>query len=214
MNVLIAGANGKTGLQIVEHLVEQDHNVRAMIRDESQSKQMEERGALPYIADLERDVEFAVEGSDAVIFAAGSGPDTGEDKTWAVDRDGAIKLIDACESNGVERFILLSSVGTDHPEQGPEKLQPYLQAKAKSEQRLTKSKLNYTIVRPGMLNDDPESGCIIAQRSLDDKMGQISRADVALTIAKSVENPNTFYKTFEMIGGGEENIDTALNKLR
>lgn len=213
MNVLVAGANGKTGLQIVEHLIEQDHNVMAMIRDESQSRQMEERGALPYIADLERDVEFAVEGSDVVIFAAGSGPDTGEDKTKAVDRDGAIKLIDACEENGVERFILLSSVGTDHPENGPEKLQPYLKAKARSEERLAKSKLNFTIIRPGMLNDDPESGHIIAQKNLDGKMGQVSRADVALTIAKSVENHNTFHKTFEMIGGGEEDIDTALSKL-
>ncbi len=213
MNILVAGAHGKTGLQIVEYLVEQDHNVRAMIRDESQSKQMEERGALPYIADLERDVEFAVEGSDVVIFAAGSGPDTGEDKTWAIDRDGALKLIDACERNGVERFILLSSVGTDKPEAGPEKMRPYLKAKSESEEKLRKSKLNYTIVRPGMLNNDPESGKIIAQESLEGKMGQISRSDVALTIAKSVENPNTFHKTFEMIGGGNEDIDTALNKL-
>jgi nucleoside-diphosphate-sugar epimerase len=213
MNILVAGAHGKTGLQIVEYLVEQDHNVRAMIRDESQSKQMEERGALPYIADLERDVEFAVEGSDVVIFAAGSGPDTGEDKTWAIDRDGALKLIDACERNGVERFILLSSVGTDKPEEGPEKMRPYLKAKSESEEKLRKSKLNYTIVRPGMLNNDPESGKIIAQERLDGKMGQISRSDVALTIAKSVENPNTFHKTFEMIGGGNEDIDTALNKL-
>jgi nucleoside-diphosphate-sugar epimerase len=213
MNILVAGAHGKTGLQIVEYLVEQDHNVRAMIRDESQSKQMEERGALPYIADLERDVEFAVEGSDVVIFAAGSGPDTGEDKTWAIDRDGALKLIDACERNGVGRFILLSSVGTDKPEEGPEKMRPYLKAKSESEEKLRKSKLNYTIVRPGMLNNDPESGKIIAQESLEGKMGQISRSDVALTIAKSVENPNTFHKTFEMIGGGNEDIDTALNKL-
>ena len=213
MNILVAGAHGKTGLQIVEYLVEQEHNVRAMIRDGSQSKQMEERGALPYIADLERDVEFAVEGSDVVIFAAGSGPDTGEDKTWAIDRDGALKLIEACERNGVGRFILLSSVGTDKPEEGPEKMQAYLKAKSESEEILRKSKLNYTIVRPGMLNNDPESGNIIAQESLEGKMGQISRSDVALTIAKSVQNPNTFHKTFEMIGGGNEDIDTALNKL-
>lgn len=213
MNILVAGAHGKTGLQIVEHLVEQDHNVRAMIRDESQSKQMEERGALPYIADLERDVEFAVEGSDAVIFAAGSGPDTGEEKTWSIDRDGAIKLIDACERNGVERFVLLSSVGTDKPEEGPEKLRSYLKAKAESEERLRKSNLNFTIVRPGMLNDDPESGNIIAMERLDGKMGQVSRSDVALTIAKSVEQPSTFHKTFEMIGGGNEDVDTALSKL-
>jgi nucleoside-diphosphate-sugar epimerase len=213
MNILIAGAHGKVGIQIVEHLVEQDHNVRAMIRDESQTQQMRERGALPYIADLERDVEFAVEGSDAVIFAAGSGPETGEDKTWAVDRDGAVKLIEACEKNGVERFILISSVGTDEPEEGPEKLQPYLKAKSESEERLEKSRLNYTVVRPGMLNNDPESGKIIARDNLNGKKGQISRSDVALTVAKALENNNTYHRTFEIIGGGNEDIETALNKL-
>ncbi|MFP4092603.1 MAG: SDR family oxidoreductase [Cyclobacteriaceae bacterium] len=213
MNILVAGANGKTGIQIVEHLVEQDHNVRAMIRDESQSREMKERGALPYIADLERDVEFAVEGSEVVIFAAGSGPDTGEDKTWAVDRDGAIKLIEACERNSVARFILISSVGTDEPEEGPDKLQPYLKAKSASEEKLKKSDLNYTIVRPGMLNNDPETGKVIARERLDGKKGQISRADVALTVAKTLDNPNTFFKTFEIIGGGNEDVETSLNKL-
>jgi len=213
MNILVAGANGTTGKQIVEHLVEQDHNVMAMIREESQSDFFKKMGATPYMADLENNVEFAVEGSDAVIFAAGSGPDTGEDKTLAVDRDGAIKLIEASERNGVKRFILLSSVGTDEPTAGPDKMETYLKAKAESEERLEKSELNYTIVRPGMLNNDPESGKIIAKERLEGKMGQVSRSDVALTIVKTLENTNTFHKTFEMIGGGDEDIDTALDKL-
>ncbi|WKN30565.1 SDR family oxidoreductase [Porifericola rhodea] len=213
MNILVAGAHGKTGLQIVKLLVEREHNVLAMIRDDSQSEEMEKLGAIPYIANLEGDIEFAVEGAQAVIFAAGSGPNTGEDKTKSVDRDGAIKLIEACERNGVERFILLSSVGTDEPTQGPEKLQPYLKAKAASEKRLLKSNLNYTIVRPGMLNNDPESNHIIAQERLEDKQGQISRADVALSIVEALENNHTYRKTFEIIGGGNLEVEEALNTL-
>ena len=213
MNILVAGANGKTGLQIVEHLIEQNHKVMAMIRDNSQSKEFEKRGALPYIADLERDVEFAVEGSDAVIFAAGSGPNTSDEKTWSVDRDGVLKLIDACQRNGVERFILLSSVGTDQPEKGPEEMETYLKAKAQSEEHLKQSKLNYTIVRPVTLNDNAESGKVIATNELGGNQGEVSRADVALTIARTVQNPNTYHKTFELMGGGSEDIDSALNNL-
>lgn len=213
MNILVAGSHGKTGMQIVELLVERDHNVLAMIRDDAQSDEMEKLGAIPFVANLEGDIEFAVEGAEAVIFAAGSGADTGEDKTWAVDRDGAIKMIEACEKNGVERFILLSSVGTDKPEKGPEKLQPYLKAKSESEKRLIKSNLNYTIVRPGMLNNDPESKHIIAQESLRDKKGQISRADVALSIVEALENTHTYRKTFEIIGGGNMKVEEALNTL-
>ncbi|WPP50296.1 SDR family oxidoreductase [Catalinimonas niigatensis] len=213
MNILVAGSHGKTGLQIVELLVEREHNVLAMIRNDAQSDEMQKLGATPFVANLEGDVEFAVEGAEAVIFAAGSGPDTGEDKTWAIDRDGAIKLIESCERNGVARFILLSSVGTDAPDQGPEKLQTYLKAKAESEKRLKRSNLNYTIVRPGMLNDDPESNHIIVQESLRDKRGQISRADVALSIVEALENTHTYRKTFEIIGGGNMEIEKALNTL-
>lgn len=213
MNILVAGSHGKTGLQIVELLVEREHNVMAMIRDDAQSDEMEKLGATPFVANLEGDVEFAVEGAEAVIFAAGSGPDTGEDKTWAVDRDGAIKLIESCERNGVVRFILLSSVGVDAPEQASEEMQAYLKAKAESEKRLKKSKLNYTIVRPGMLNNDAESRHIIAQESLRDKKGQISRADVALSIVEALENTHTYRKTFEIISGGKMEIEEALNAL-
>ncbi|MDF9796834.1 uncharacterized protein YbjT (DUF2867 family) [Catalinimonas alkaloidigena] len=213
MNILVAGAHGKTGLQIVKLLTEREHNVLAMIRDDAQSDEMEKLGATPFVANLEGDIEFAVEGAEAVIFAAGSGPNTGEDKTLSVDRDGAVKMIESCERNGVERFILLSSVGTDHPEEGPEKLQHYLKAKAESEERLEKSNLNYTIVRPGMLNNDPETNHIIAQESLKGKIGQISRSDVALSIVESIENPNTYRKTFEIIGGGKMEVEKALNNL-
>lgn len=213
MNILVAGAHGKTGLQIVKLLTEREHNVLAMIRDDAQSSEMEKLGATPFVANLEGDVEFAVEGAEAVIFAAGSGPDTDEEQTWAVDRDGAIKLIESCERNGVERFILLSSVGTDEPEAGPEALQHYLKAKAESEERLIKSNLNYTIVRPGMLNNDPETNHIIAQESLKGKRGQISRSDVALSIVESLENQHTYRKIFEVIGGGNMEVEKALNSL-
>ena len=213
MEVLVVGANGQTGTQIVELLIEKEHTVRAMVRKPEQTDEFEKRGAIPVVADLEHDVAFAVEGCDAVIFAAGSGAHTGEDKTWAVDRDGAIKVIEACEKNSVERFVMLSAVGTDAPEQGPEKLVPYLKAKAEADKRLEKSSLNYTIIRPGTLNDDPESQRIIAREHLEDKTGQISRSDVAYTLVEALSNTHTYRKNFEIIGGGNETIQEAIQKL-
>ena len=160
-----------------------------------------------------QDISFAVEGREAVIFAAGSGSNTGVDQTWAVVRDGAIKVIDACRENAVERFVMLSSVGVDNPDSMPEMLRPYLEAKAVADQYLQKSGLNYTIIRPGRLNNDIESETIIAQKSLHGKRGQISRKDVAVTIIKSLENEHTYRQTFEIIGGGQQSIDEALRAL-
>lgn len=193
-------------------LLERDHHVRAMIRNPDQIEEMKKMGADYVIADLEQDVNFAVEGCDAVIFAAGSGPDTGSDKTISVDQDGAIKLIRACEENAVNRFIMLSAMGTDKPEEGPNKLQDYLKAKATADEKLKKSNLNYTIIRPGPLNDNDMTGKIMAEKHLKNREGEISRADVATTIAESLNNENTYRKTFEILSGNKP-IGVALATL-
>ena len=211
MNVLVAGAHGKTGMQIVSLLLENDHHVTAMIKDASQSDSLQKLGAKPLLADLETNIDFATEGIDAVIFAAGSGPDTGADKTIAVDQDGAIKLIDACEKNAVERFVMLSAMGVDDPENGPDALQHYLKAKKAADDRLKKSNLNYTIIRPGRLTNDDESGTIEADESLQEH-GEISRADVAMTIIQALDNPNAYRKTIDIIKG-DVKIPEALNNL-
>lgn len=201
MNILVAGANGNTGKQIVGLLLEENHNVRAMVRDSSQVAELERLGAEPVLADLESDIDFAVFGCDAVIFAAGSGPETGDDKTRAVDRDGAIKLIEACEKNAVNRFIMLSAAGVENPENGPSKLRTYLESKAEADKRLKKSHLNYTIIRPVSLNDEAETGKINAKERLDDTSGEISRADVAAVIVEAIDNENTYRKSIEISSG-------------
>ncbi|MDQ3535655.1 MAG: SDR family oxidoreductase [Bacteroidota bacterium] len=201
MNVLVAGANGNTGRQIVGLLLEDNHNVRAMIRDAAQADELEKMGAEPVVADLEYDVNFAVLGCDAVIFAAGSGSGTNNDKTMAVDRDGAIKLIEACERNAVNRFIMLSSVGADNPENGSDTLKTYLEAKAEADKRLLKSHLNYTIIRPVKLNDEAEVGKIEAKAKLEDASGEIPRTDVASVIVEALDNENTYRKSFEITSG-------------
>ncbi|MFW5762242.1 MAG: SDR family oxidoreductase [Cyclobacteriaceae bacterium] len=211
MNVLVAGSHGKTGMQIVILLLENDHHVTAMVKEQDQLQEMEKLGAKPLLANLEADVEFATEGIEAVIFAAGSGPHTGPDKTITVDQEGAIKLIEACEKNAVERFVMLSAMGVENPEEGPEKIRHYLKAKHKADERLKKSNLNYTIIRPGRLTNEEETGTIEASEHLTDH-GEISRANVALTIVESLDNESTYRKTIDIVNGDKKIIE-ALNEV-
>jgi uncharacterized protein YbjT (DUF2867 family) len=211
MNVLVAGAHGKIGMQIVTLLLENDHHVTAMVKEQDQIEEMEKLGAKPVLANLETDVAFATEGVNAIIFTAGSGPNTGPDKTITVDQDGAIKLIEACEKNAVERFVMLSAMGVDNPDQGPEKIQHYLKAKLKADERLKKSNLNYTIIRPGRLTNDEETGTIEASEHLTGA-GEISRADVALILVEALNNENTYRKTIDVLNGDKQ-IAEALKEV-
>lgn len=206
MTVLIAGSHGQVGQQITELLSESDHTARAMVREESQVSEMESFGVEAVVADLRGDVSHAVEGCDGIIFAAGSGGDDVE----GVDRDGAIRIIDEAEEQGVERFVMLSSINADQPEESPDALQDYLEAKLAADEHLQGSDLTYTIVRPGELTDDPPTGRIEAARRVE--RGEITRADVARTLVASLETEHTHGKTFEIIEG-DEPIKGALESL-
>lgn len=210
MKVLVAGANGTTGRMIVEELHKAGHEAKAMIRKEEQAPTLENLGAETVLADLEGDLTEAVKGCDAVIFAAGSGSKTGPDKTVAVDRDGAIHLIEEAEKQQVKRFIMLSSMGAGTPEKGPEELKHYLEMKGEADDRLESSRLHYTIVRPGALTDDEGTGKISIGNDLGS--GSISRADVAKTIVSSLDLENTNHKIFEILEG-EQRVPDALKSI-
>lgn len=206
MEVLIAGSHGGVGQRITDQLAASDHGVRAMVRDESQVNEMEGFGVEAVVADLTEDVSHAVEGCDAVIFAAGS---SGED-VEGVDRDGAIRIIDEAEKQGADRFVMLSSINADTPEESPEALRPYLEAKLAADEHLQESDLTYTIVRPGALTNEPPNERIEAARRVE--RGEIPRADVARTLVAALETENTFGKTFEIVEG-DEPIESALENL-
>ncbi|MDN5869427.1 MAG: SDR family oxidoreductase, partial [Nitrococcus sp.] len=136
MKVLIAGANGKIGQRLVKQMAESAHSPRAMIRNPAQAEELQALGAETVVADLEDDCSGALKGCDAVIFTAGSGPDTGPDKTVDVDQNGAISLIDQAKAAGVQRFLIVSSMRAEDPEAGPEKMQHYLRAKKNADDYL------------------------------------------------------------------------------
>ncbi|TDQ36416.1 SDR family oxidoreductase [Aureibacillus halotolerans] len=201
MRVLVAGGHGHTGKHVLKYLKENGHEPFGMIRNEEQIDAINDLGAVAVIADLEEDLSSAVTSMDAVIFAAGSGSQTGPDKTASVDRDGAIRLIEASKAKQVRKFVMLSSIGADKPEKAPEAMRHYAEAKHDADEALVDSGLDYTIVRPGALSFDPAKGTIRADKRLVDRSGAVSRQDVAKALVESLDTPLTANLIFEMLDG-------------
>ncbi|WP_440769510.1 SDR family oxidoreductase [Natronorubrum sp. DTA28] len=207
--VLIAGAHGQVGQHVTAILGESDHEGRAIVRDDDQVAEMEAQGAdETVVADLTETVSHALEGCDSIIFAAGSG---GND-VYGVDRDGAINLIETAEEAGVDRFVMLSSMGADDPESGPDALEDYLTAKAEADEYLRQSGLEYTIVRPGELTNDSGVGTIEVGDDIGLDAGDIPREDVARTLVIALEHDELVGETFEILSG-DEPIEEALETI-
>ena len=101
-----------------------------------------------------------IEDTDAVIFAAGAGPGSGPERKRTVDYGAAVKLMDACGLAGVGRYLMVSGLGVSSPERWTDEMRPYWQAKADADEALTATRLDWTIVRPGRLTDDPGTGLV------------------------------------------------------
>ncbi|MWG34654.1 SDR family oxidoreductase [Halomarina oriensis] len=208
MQVLVAGAHGQVGQHVTELLSNSEHDTRGMVRDEEQVEDIEDLGAEAVVADLTADVTHAVQGCDAVVFAAGS---SGED-VWGVDRDGAINLMGAAEANDAERFVMLSAMNADAPEESPDELREYLRAKAEADQHLRESPLDGTVVRPGALTNEDGTGEVRVGADLDRGDGEIPRVDVARTLVAALPMEHTHGRTFELLSG-DEPIEAALDGL-
>lgn len=209
--VLVAGANGQTGRQIVSILKDKDgYELVAMVRKENQVSYFKEKNVSTVLGDLENELSGVVEGMDEVIFAAGSGGNTSDQKTIDIDENGAKSLIDASVGANVEKFVMLSSMGTDQPDSVPS-LKQYLQSKKAADEHLKSSGLNYSIIKPGMLTNDGGSGQIQAKERLN-KSGKIAREDVAKVIVQSLSSDILENKEVEILEG-ETEIGLALTNI-
>jgi uncharacterized protein YbjT (DUF2867 family) len=213
MNVFVAGGHGKIGLRLLRLLAARGDQARGLIRDAGQSADLEAVGAEPVVADWEAgdDITPLVAGADAVVFAAGAGPGSGPERKRTVDYGGAVKLIEAAKANGVSRYVIVSSMGADNPMRGPESMRPYQEAKAAADEALRESGLDFTIVRPGMLTDDPGTGLVDAAPSLG-RRGSIPRDDVAAVLLAVLDAPSTISMTFELLSG-DTPVDEAVRKV-
>jgi uncharacterized protein YbjT (DUF2867 family) len=201
MDVLIAGGHGQVARRLVRRLAAEGHTARAIVRDARHVADVEADGGVPVLCDLERDdVRPHVGGADAIVFAAGAGPGSGDARKRTVDYGAAVACIEAAEALGVARFVMVSSIGAQDPDGGPEPMRPYLRAKADADARLTSSGLDWTIVRPGALTDEPGTGRVDVSTALG-RRGSVPRDDTALVLAETLAAPNTIGLSFELLSG-------------
>lgn len=205
MRVVIAGGHGKIALRLERLLTSRGDDVVGIVRNPGQVADLAERGATAVVIDLERtDVDTLapeLADADAVVFAAGAGPGSGAARKDTVDRAASDLLVDAAQAAGVTRYLLISSMGaTDHPPPGTDEVfAAYLRAKAASEEKLRRSDLEWTILRPGRLTDDPGTGTVRLGRSVP--RGSISRDDVAAVLVALVDERRTIGETLELVAG-------------
>ncbi len=204
MRVVIAGGHGKIAIQLTGLLAERGHEVASLIRDPDHSADVEAAGASEaVVCDLETDdanrIAAAVDSADAIVFAAGAGPGSSIERKETMDYGGAAKLIEAAKAKGLTRYVIVSSMGADAEHEGDETFDVYLRAKGRADAELAASGLDYTIVRPGALTDEPATGKVFASES--GERGSIPRTDVAAVLAAVLEDAAAVGKTFEVISG-------------
>jgi uncharacterized protein YbjT (DUF2867 family) len=204
MDVAVAGGHGQIALRLLRILSERGDRGLGLIRNPDQAPDLEAVGAMPVGVDLENldpdAIATSIAGCDAVVFAAGAGPGSGPARKRTVDYGGAAKLIEACKREGIRRYLIVSAMGVRDPAaRGPE-MQPYYEAKLEADQALAASGLDYTIVRPGRLTDKEGTGLIEAAEQLD-RSGEVSRDDVAATLAACLDADNTIGKSFDLLSG-------------
>jgi len=213
MDVVVAGGHGQIALRLERLLAARGDSARGLVRNPDHFDDVSAAGAQPVLADLESDIDVGpvIAGADAIVFAAGAGPGSGEARKRTMDLGGAVKLIEAAKAAGIRRYVIVSSMGADHPERASGTFGAYLAAKSKADNALRASGLDYTVVRPGGLTDDPGTGTVDVSERLG-RRGQIPRDDVAAALVAVLDAPNTIGKTFEILSGATP-VDEAINAL-
>lgn len=202
MRIVVAGGHGKVALLFGES-VSSDHQVVGLIRNADHTGDLKAVGVGAEVVDLERvsSLELAnlIGGFDALVFAAGAGPGSGAARKETVDYGAAAKSVEAAEAGGVRRFVMVSAMGTDDPPADDSVFSVYLRAKARADAALMGSSLDWTVVRPGRLTDDPATGRVRLARHVP--RGEIPRRDVASVLAETLTNDRAVGRVFEVIGG-------------
>jgi uncharacterized protein YbjT (DUF2867 family) len=204
--VAVVGGHGKVARLLHPLLFRAGHTPVALVRNDAYRHELETLGAEVRLLDLEKDTseEFtqAFAGCRAVVFSAGAGTDGRVERKRTVDLEGSLKSIEACKPAAIKRFVQISAMAVVDPI--PEDASPvwraYIEAKRAADEALRASQLDWTILRPGWLTDDPGTRRILLGRDVPE--GDIPRADVAAVIAAVLENDGTIGRQWELIQDG------------
>jgi uncharacterized protein YbjT (DUF2867 family) len=214
MRVVIAGGHGQVALLLEKELVKRGHSPVGIVRNPAHVADLEAAGAEAVVLDLEStDVETladVLKGADAVVFAAGGGPNSGARRKETVDKGAAVLLADAAERAGVRRYVMVSAMGTESADPDSDDVfQVYLRAKQAADDDLRARDLDWTVVRPGRLTDAPAAGRVQVGAL---RRGAIPRADVAAVLAEVLVTAGTVGKTFDLLAG-HQTVGSALGGL-
>jgi uncharacterized protein YbjT (DUF2867 family) len=201
-HIIVIGGHGKVALQLARILTERGDEVRSVFRNPDHSGDVAETGAKPVHADIEQlgtdALTELLAGHDAVVFSAGAGGGNPA-RTYAVDRDAAIRVIDAAARAGAKRFVMVSyfGAGPGHGVSPDDPFFPYAEAKAAADEHLRASELEWTVLGPSRLTLEPATGRI----AVGDGKGTVSRADVALVVAAALNVDSTIRRTIDFNNG-------------
>ncbi|MFC4854860.1 SDR family oxidoreductase [Actinophytocola glycyrrhizae] len=206
MRVVIAGGHGQIALRLTRLLAERGDTAVGIVRNPDHVGDVREAGGDAVVIDLERaavdEVAGALTGADAVVFAAGAGPGSGVARKDTVDRAASVLFADAAESASVRRYLQVSAMGLDRAEDPSldEVFAVYLRAKDAADQDvMARSGLDWTILRPGRLTNDPATGTVTLAEHV--QPGAVTRDDVAAVLVALLDRPDTAGRVYELVGG-------------
>lgn len=212
--IAIAGGHGKIALRLTELLSARGETVVGLIRNPDHADDVRARGGQPVVCDLESadvaDIAAAIDGASAVVFAAGAGPGSGAERKMTMDRDGAIKLLQAAVQVRAAKYLIVSSVGAENPPEGDDVFSVYLRAKSEADEAVRTSDREWTIVRPGALTDEPGTGRV--RLDTDPFRGEVPRDDVAAVLDALLQDSRAAHVTL-YVNGGDTPIEPALDAL-
>ena len=211
MHVVLAGGHGKIAMLLARRLLARGDPVTSLIRNPDHADDVRAAGAAPVVCDLEHastdEIAQALDGAHGAVFAAGAGPGSGAERKLTMDRDGAITFLNAATAAGVERFVIVSSIGAENPPDGDDVFSVYVRAKAQADAAVIASDREWTVVRPGSLTDDPGTGRI--RLPADSFHGTIPREDVAAALEATLYERKTIGQVL-YLNSGEYPIEQAL----
>jgi uncharacterized protein YbjT (DUF2867 family) len=211
--VIIVGAHGKVALLTVPRLVAAGHQVTGVIRKAEQSDDVRRSGAEVVVADVEKlstgEIGEVIAGHDVVVWSAGAGGGDPQ-RTYALDRDAAIRTIDAAEPAGVAQFVMVSyfGAGPDHGVDPSSDFFPYAESKTEADAHLAASGLGWTILRPSRLTEEAGTGGIETGAGVTG--GQVARATVADVVTAVIGAPDAAKGLTLEFNDGDQPIADAI----
>jgi uncharacterized protein YbjT (DUF2867 family) len=205
--VVIAGGHGQIALRLTRLLAQRGDTPVGIVRNPGHVDDVRDAGGDAVVLDLEQAtvdaVAAALAGADAAVFAAGAGPGSGIARKDTVDRAASVLFADAAEAARVRRFLQVSAMGLDRADDPSVEgvFAAYLRAKdAADRDVMARPGLDWTVLRPGHLTDDPGTGTVTLAEHVEP--GAVTRDDVAAVLVALLDRPATAGRVYELVGGG------------